>query len=82
MKVNHFQALSQGVRRELVKKKGALLANRHTEDFAILLYQMDAFYVELYYNLNTSEVAWVKSFESTDELEPYLENINLSNLFN
>jgi len=77
MELKHFQALSQVTQRELMMKKGVLLAERKLTEFTIFLYQLDGFYAELYYHPQTNEVAWVKTFTSTSELEPYLSSIEI-----
>jgi hypothetical protein len=80
MTLNHFKALSQVTQGELTIEEGVFLADRHTEDFTIILYGIANFYVELYYHNDTNEVGWVKCFNSTAELDPYLLDIDLSNL--
>lgn len=82
MELKHFQALSQVTQREVAMKKGVLLAERKLPEFTILLYQLDGFYAELYYHPQTNEVAWVKSFSCTSELEPYLSAIELPDFNN
>lgn len=74
--------MSQTTQREVVLKKAVLVAERKVPEFLILLYQLDGFYAELYYHPLTNEVAWVKSFTSTKELEPYLTDILLPDFFN
>jgi hypothetical protein len=80
MTLKHFNALSQRNQRVFTVEEGVFLADRHTEDFTIILYGIDAFYVELYYHNDTNEICWVKCFNSTAELDPYLLDIDLSHL--
>ena len=80
MTLKHFKAVSQLKQRDLTIETGVFLAERHTEDFTIILYGIDAFYVELYYHNDTNEVGWLRYFNSTAELDPYLLDIDLSNL--
>lgn len=80
MTLKHFKALSQSTQQYLTLEEGIFLADRHTEDFTIILYGIDAFYVELYYHNESNEVGWIKCFHTTADLDPYLLDIDLSNL--
>ena len=80
MTLKYFKALSQHRQRELTLEEGVFLADRHTEDFSIILYGIESFYIELYYHNHSNEVGWIKSFNSTAELNPYLMDIDLSSL--
>jgi hypothetical protein len=46
-----------------------------------LLYQVNSFYVEVYYNKEYNPIKKFRSFSSTDELNPYLEQIDLNEIF-
>lgn len=72
--------MCQYEQKNIAFESGAYLANRFIEGFRILLFQLEGFYVELFYHPETNEIAWARSFDSTDELEPYLQNINVSDL--
>lgn len=54
------------------------MAERLTADAQVLLFQLDRFYVEVAFNKHTDEPISARSFESTDELAPYLQRIDLS----
>jgi hypothetical protein len=82
MTLYHFKALGQDKQRKALLEKGAFIADRMTAGFCIYLFQIDKFYVEIFFIRESDEVVWIKSFESTDELEPYLNNINISSLLN
>ncbi len=49
--------------------------------FNILLYTMDNFYVEVFFRKGSNKVSWLNTFASTDNLEPYLEMIDISDLW-
>lgn len=57
------------------------MGERVTADAQVLLFQLDHFYVEVTFNKFTDEPISARSFESTDELAPYLQNIDLSCVF-
>ena len=50
---------------------------RDDQEHKILLYQIDKFYVEVYYHKEYNVIRRFRSFESTDQLEPYLKKIDL-----
>lgn len=50
---------------------------REDAEHKILLYQVDRFYVEVYYHKEYNVIRKFMSFESTDQLEPYLQKIDL-----
>lgn len=82
MTLHHFNALAQDRQRKALLHKGVFLADRLTETFCVYLFQVDKFYVEIFFIRENDEIVWIKSFESTDELEPYLEKINISSILN
>lgn len=48
----------------------------------ILLYQINDFYVESFYNPKRNRIFMFRAFKSERLLEPYLEQIDISSLFN
>ena len=81
MDLRHFHALSQEGQKETVLKRAVYLAERQTDYFNILLYQLDGFYIEVFTQKSDHTIVWIKSFTSTEQLSPYLSQINLSNIF-
>lgn len=80
MTLRYFQKLSQNVQcRELVEN-GTCIGERQYGEAPVLLFQVDHFYVEVYFNPHTGDVACSRCFEDTEELQPYLQHIDLSEL--
>jgi hypothetical protein len=46
-----------------------------------MLYQVDGFYVEIYFATLSRNAIWFRSFGSTKNLHPYLQQIDISSLF-
>ena len=67
---------------ELLADKGVMLAIRDEGCFQICLFQLGAFYVEIYLHLGQSCVKLVRSFDKTSELNIYLDEIDISDLMN
>jgi hypothetical protein len=55
-----------------------LIAERLYKDLVIQLYQINSFYVEVYYNAVFKMVQGINSFENLSRLEPYLSSIDIS----
>ena len=51
-------------------------------DWNILLFQLESFYVEVYYERKTQKVELIKSFDDMDQLDPYLRKIDVLALMN
>ena len=56
----------------------SFIADREDEEHKILLYQIDGFYVEVFYHKEYNVVRRYRPFSSTDELALYLNKISLN----
>lgn len=80
MTAKKFNSLSKSIKKDILLRSGSFLAERQWGFCSVLLYQLDKFYVEVFF------VKWAKSplgfrtFENTDKLEPYLLQIDVSSL--
>lgn len=61
-------------------KRGSFIAVGDKGSMKVLLYQLDSFYVEVYYNCEKGKIEEFRCFDSTYYLEPYLAAIDLSEL--
>ena len=77
MRFADFKTLSLPEQAFLVYRQGVLLAEREADDCIIALYQLEAYYVEVYYRACDSEILKFLSFHSTLFLDPYLKSISL-----
>lgn len=80
MKLYEFNTLNMEAQIDAVCSKGVCLGGRQEPQFRIFLYQVDGFYVEVFYHWGTKKVTDFKAFMDTDLLEPYLDEINLAEL--
>ncbi len=78
MHLYDFKTLDPITQLEIVIERGVLLLDRNEGNRGFLLYQVDNFYAEVMLELTCHEISGLKSFTSTDLLEPYLENININ----
>ena len=70
------------MKRQVQLWDSALISDREDVYHRILLFQVDAFYVEIYYNKKLNAITKFRSFSSTEPLVPYLDKINLIKLLN
>jgi hypothetical protein len=77
MNLDRFNLLDDYEQAKTVQERGVLVAERSYRGFKIILYQVDHFYVEVYHNNYYGAIQGMRSFESTDQLDPYLQSISL-----
>ncbi len=78
MKLYDFKFLDDKSQAEVLFSYGVLIAERLFKDLVIQLYQINSFYVEVYYNAIFKMVQGINSFENLSRLEPYLSSIDIS----
>ena len=78
MKLLEFNKMDAINKFDTICRSGEFLAERIYQGAKILLYQIDAFYVEVYYLSGLNKIHKMKSFSSTKLLKPYLEAIDIS----
>jgi hypothetical protein len=76
---DQFNKLSEDSQSNIISERGALISLRRTDEHRVLLYQIDSFYVEVYYH-PTKNVIKIKSFSGTEQLQPYLNQISLEGI--
>ena len=80
MTMYQFNCLDEVRQIELLWSAGVLIGARQEGFHKILLYQIDGFYVEVFYQYFQGKMVKIKSFSHTDQLDPYLKSINISSL--
>lgn len=78
MTLQQFRAASCAKQEELVKLSGVFLLERKSLGVSVFLFQLEGFYVEVFYNSATSSVSFIKSFNDMDGIEAYLSSIDIS----
>lgn len=81
MTVFNFNELSEKLQLDTLEQNGVLIAERKGAFFyQVRLYQLEGFYVELYFHTHFNVVVNINCFTNTDCLDPYLENIDVDAL--
>lgn len=81
MTLYQFKTLDKGHKIEVVCHDGIRLLERTVGHFIITLYQIECFYVELYFDNKLMQITKLHAFNTTISLEPYLKQIDISFLF-
>ena len=81
MTLEQFNKLDEDGKSNALWVNASLVDLIRKEYLTILLYQLHGFYVEVYYNYNKNQIEQFKSFNSVDQLEPYLDKISLEGIF-
>ena len=80
MKFAEFKTMDLYEQAGVICEEGVLLSERSEDDNLVVLYAVGSFYVEVFYRNADSEIIKFRSFQSTQFLEPYLEQIDLDSL--
>ncbi|MEO6329850.1 MAG: hypothetical protein ABIO55_13005 [Ginsengibacter sp.] len=81
MTLYEYNHLDQAEQFEVLYKSGVHISDRADSDYCIILFQLDSFYVELYFHIERNTLKKLRSFSNVDFIKPYLEQIDLSELF-
>ncbi len=80
MKLSEFIALTEDQKRSTVLATGVIIAKRHLDDQLVFLFQLQDYYVETFCCCNSKEILEYFVFQSTKQLAPYLETIEIDHL--
>lgn len=72
-----FMDLPQELQFEVLHKHGVYVGKRKIQRQTVVLFQLHDFYVEVYYRQYRKIVDHIVSSNSTDILQPYLDQINI-----
>ncbi|MDB5251463.1 MAG: hypothetical protein JWP27_632 [Flaviaesturariibacter sp.] len=75
-----FQLLPPTEQLDLLYSDGVYIGKRKEANRTVLLYQLDAFYVEVFYAKHRCFYTGIRCFRSTVLLDPYLESIDVEHL--
>ena len=78
MTLHQFTRLTQDEQATATWQNGTFLAIAAMDHIKILLYQLNSFYVEVFYDTSTAKVCMIKSFTDVEELEPYLHKVDIT----
>lgn len=80
MELLEFNTLPLQYQAQFTWDNGVFLASRQNEKHIINLYHTQKFFVEVYFSIKSEGVDMICSFTNLEQLEPYLEIIDISAL--
>ena len=80
MKLSDFILLTAEEKNTIVLHNGMLIGKRTDANQFIFLFQLESFYVEVYCSLHSKAIQEYRMFDSTNELQPYLESVSIEGL--
>ena len=72
-----FQSLPVQEQVNILYHQGVYIGKRKASRLTVLLYQLESFYVEVYYRKYRHLISCIRCSESTALLDPYLEQIEI-----
>ena len=81
MDIREFKYQEKQKKKTLLASFGVFIGKRNTKDFCIYLFQMPSFYVEMYFDQEEGEIGYMRAFSGTDQLKPYLDAIDISEIY-
>ena len=72
-----FQLLSDEEKIDVLYEHGVYIGKQKLANRSVLLYQLEGFYVEVFYSKHRQSVQKIYCFSSTNHLDPYLEQIDV-----
>ena len=81
MKLSEFIGLPEDHKRSTVMTQGVSIAKRKLPGVMVFLYQLHEYYVETYCCPESQEIVEYRAFQNNKQLAPYLETIQIDNLF-
>lgn len=72
-----FNAMDEMEQIEALWEHGVHITERQDGEYRLILYQIDSFYVEVWYHMEDNDIRRFRSFSSITQLEPYLKNIEI-----
>ncbi len=80
MTLELFGSLTKQRKKETLLRSASFLAERKWAMFKVMLYQVDNFYTEVFFFKGSPKAILYRSFFSTKPLQPYLNQIDLSDI--
>ncbi len=80
MTLQQYKSLKLDEQTSFLCKAGVSIAERKVGPYLIVLFQIEGFYVEVFYNKENYQMIKLVSFYNTTLLEPYLADININSL--
>lgn len=78
--IANFRVMPFEQKCDLITFTCTYLMYRAVGECKVFLYRSEEFFIEVFYSSKNSKVLMINAFDKADGLEPYLENISLTDL--
>lgn len=75
-----FQKCRLTARKKLLQEAGTHLASRYYRSYAVHLYSVSNFYVELWVRMDFDEICWIEIADGGNVADNYTGKLNLKDL--
>ena len=75
-----FIDLTGGDREDILYKSGVYIGKRKTTYNSVILFQLEGFYVEVFYSKYRQKVAYMHICSDPEVLDPYLQHLDVEEL--
>lgn len=80
MNLYEFNLLEINAQAELLWEEGVYLLVRQEAGYMVNLHALNSFFVEVWYNGKKNKIERIRAFKSREQLEPYIDDIDLEKL--
>jgi len=80
MTLPEFSLLSRNQQVSILYDEGVYIGKIKQANKTTILYQVESFYVEIFYKKYRYHIESLECFRSTDKILPYLEQVNVEDL--
>lgn len=80
LSITEFAGLINDLQIDVLHRHGVYVGKRKVDTQTVVLFQLNNFYVELYYSVYRRRIDKMITSESTEILHPYLDQIKLEGL--
>ena len=80
MSFDEFRVLDKNEQIDLLYKDGIYIGKRKEGRLIVVLYQLDSFYIKIFYQKYRCYVSRLYCFTSTTLLNPYLDQVNVEGM--
>jgi hypothetical protein len=80
MQIKDFRILDQSRQMEVIEERAVFLDYRQDGDYSIGLFQLEGFYVEVFFHVIKLIHKKIRVFDDTMFLDPYINQIDITDL--
>ncbi len=73
-----FQKCRLTARKKLLQESGSYVASRYFRSYAVHLYSVSNFYVELWIRMDFDQICWIEVADTDNVIDNYAGKIDLS----